>query len=95
MGDMGDDFRAFREYKNQQKMDRSARNRAALFTSGLEYERVDLLETHFHVQMPDGVKVSFWPSTGAWRVHAGNTKTAYGWKGLESFARKHGYKGAA
>lgn len=86
MGDMGDDFRAWREHKNKIKMDRAAQNRLSLFQSGFEYERKDSFETHFHVLLPNGERVSFWPSSGAWRRHIPNARTMYGWKSLIKYA---------
>lgn len=88
MGDLADDFRAYREYKNRLKMDRAAENRVSVFQSGFQYTRVDREETHFHITMPDGSKVSFWPPSGAWRPHKKDAVTRYGWKDLVRYAEK-------
>lgn len=88
MGDMADDFRAFREYKKEQKDLRHQQNLKLLAESGLKYQQKDVFETHFHVLMPNGEMVSFWPSTGAWRRHSANAKTTYGWQSLLAHSKK-------
>lgn len=88
MGDMGDDFRAFREYKKEQKNLRHQKNLDLLAKSGFDYQSKDMFDTHFHVMLTSGEVVSFWPSSGAWRRHSSNAKTMYGWQSLNAFARK-------
>lgn len=82
MSDMGDDFRAFREFKRERKneeqpkrMDHATRRLESL---GWQVFRID--HTLLKVFSPSGDRFNFWPWTGYW---AGPTQG----RGLENLVK--------
>lgn len=86
---MGDDFRALKEYKKEQKDLRYVKNVESLRASGFDFQAKDPFESHFHVMTRAGDIVSFWPSSGAWRTHKQGTKTIYGFESLAAYLKKN------
>ncbi|MDC7784826.1 hypothetical protein PQJ75_00975 [Rhodoplanes sp. TEM] len=65
MGDMGDDFRAWREHKRQRAAEFRARIPAALKTLAEAGIRVRCLDHGEHYRVDE--RFDWWPSTGRWR----------------------------
>ena len=81
MGDVGDDYRAMREVKNEKKKSNIVESTKLLEEAGFD---IDSRNNGVHLIVDWNDKtVDFWPSTGKWTVRGG--KTSRGVKGLINF----------
>ena len=72
MGDMGDDFRAHREYVRKRKDDR-ARRFYEFFEKKMKpnlgrWGVAVVMCDPFRFELPDGTRIDYWPSTGCCNV---------------------------
>ena len=84
MGDVGEDMKAFREFKKEQKLLRKEQNLKILDESGIEY-RFDECSYCALIRIPGKPKVNFFTTTGRWVdvkekfTHRGGAKAFIKW----------------
>lgn len=72
MGDMGDDFNAWREQKQAKRANNREQSAAILARSGISFETKN---NGAHLVVVAGSKtVDFWPGTGLWLVRGATYK---------------------
>lgn len=83
MSDMGDDFKALREYNRAKKQRYIAFAIETLNANGVEYKNRDGLNVHLMIEI-NGQRIDFWPSTGRWRTKG---KSKFGIASLMAYIR--------
>jgi hypothetical protein len=71
MGDMGDDFRAWKEQGKQKREDNRKYSPQVLKTEGVKFDRKNW-GAHLIVH-GNNETIDFWPGTGKWIVRGGKT----------------------
>ena len=69
MGDMGDDFRALRQYQKDKRAKNTKASTEILAENRIEFESKNF-GAHLIITGAKG-KIDFWPSTGKWRDRIG------------------------